>query len=424
MNGHGGVSRDGSSGSPDSCSGGDLDDDDLSVNGCCVSPNINQNIPCIRSGNVIQHYSSGSQGGDADVVLSDNFKQLNMVPYMGHQHVNQQQMKKDEVMQPVKVGAPPPPQYEVSLPPQSIPQRPNPYQQVQYQPPHAYYDMSRDNNGADPPPPQQQQQQQQQHTMYLPTNQQAYVANGHVYPQQPPVHHHQVFSYQGEYQHHYPTMGFPNQPFPHHNYMRTAIARGTESNSDLLKSNTTSELSLSIPSCKETKEDSWKFGGSNKSSSTLNRIDSCLDSGRGSSMGYSSDTFSPLSSASAGSRGSPQSVQDSESTRKIWDDKNIWAAPADSSKLSTWSNNRPSSNGWNFFLDNRLSDPEEQNTSSESVGKCHEGSVLEKQSSYSSMKEWPRSTDSRLNGESQGLLGLFPTGSPATKRPPPGFGLK
>ena len=90
-------------------------------------------------------------------------------------------------------------------------------------------------------------------------------------------------------------------------------------------------LQLSIPSCKDSKEDSWKFGGSNKSSSALNRIDSCLDSGRGSSLGYSSDTFSPLSSASAGSRGSPQSVQDNE-TRKIWDDK-IWAAPAESSKL-------------------------------------------------------------------------------------------
>ena len=87
---------------------------------------------------------------------------------------------------------------------------------------------------------------------------------------------------------------------------------------------------LNIPSTKESKDDSWKFGGSNKSNA-FNRIDSCLDSGRGSSIGYSSDTFSPLSSASAGSRGSPQSVQETD-TRKIWDDK-IWGAPSESSKL-------------------------------------------------------------------------------------------
>jgi hypothetical protein len=275
--------------------------------------------------------------------------------------------------------------------------------------------------------------------MYLQGNQQAYVYSiAQIYqPQRGPMHHHhQVYSYQQEYQQHYPAM-FANQAFPMNYNMRTAIARGVSAdnnNSDLLKSNTTSELSLNIPSCKDSKEDCWKFGGSNKSSSstTLNRIDSCLESsGRSSSMGYSSDTFSPLSNASAGSRGSPQSVQENE-TRKIWDDK-IWAAPAESSKLSTWSNNRPSSNGWhNLFLDNnRLSDPDEQNTSSESNGKCHDhqGSVLEKQSSYSSMKEWPaRSTERGLNGEKspQGLLGLsqglFTSASPSTKRPPPGFG--
>lgn len=87
---------------------------------------------------------------------------------------------------------------------------------------------------------------------------------------------------------------------------------------------------LNIPSTKESKEDSWKFGGSSKSTS-FNRVDSCLDSGRGSSIGYSSDTFSPLSSASAGSRGSPQSVQESD-TRKIWDSK-IWGAPTETTKL-------------------------------------------------------------------------------------------
>lgn len=81
---------------------------------------------------------------------------------------------------------------------------------------------------------------------------------------------------------------------------------------------------------KDSKEDNWKFASKN-SSSSYNRID-CLDSGRGSSIGgYSSETFSPLSNASGGSRGSPQAFSDSDA-RKIWGDDKIWA-PTDSSKL-------------------------------------------------------------------------------------------
>ena len=125
----------------------------------------------------------------------------------------------------MKVAQPP---YEVSLPPQQLQARPNPYQ-VQYQP--AYYDMSREN-----PVPQTQQ------TMYLQSNQQPFVTNGQVY-QQPMQ---QVYSYQQEYQH-YPTM-FASQPFPVNYNMRTAIARGmnSESSGDLLKPNTTNELSVCI----------------------------------------------------------------------------------------------------------------------------------------------------------------------------------
>jgi len=321
------------------------------------------------------------------------------------------------VIQPRDILKVPQPTYEVSMPPQQMPPRPNPYQQVQYQP--AYYDMPRET-----PNPNMQPQQQQQ-TMFLQSNQTPFLSNNQqVYQHQQPMQ--QVYSYQQEYQQqqhqHYPTM-FASQPFPVNYNMRTAIARGLSSKStgDLLKQSTTNELSLNIPSTKESKEDSWKFGGSSKSTS-FNRVDSCLDSGRGSSIGYSSDTFSPLSSASAGSRGSPQSVQESD-TRKIWDSK-IWGAPTETTKLSPWSSSR-ASRGWDNFFDSRLSDHEEQNTSSESVGKCHDhqSSVLDKQSSYSSMKEWPRSGD-RLSNDAQGLLGLFPSGSPATKRPPPGFGLK
>ena len=132
-----------------------------------------------------------------------------------------------------------PPPYEVSLPPQQMQARPNPYQQqhqppVQYQP--AYYDMSRESPA--PPPPQQQTPQ----TMYLQSNQQPFVANGQVYQQQPMQ---QVYSYQQEYQH-YPTM-FASQPFPVNYNMRTAIARGMNAeNTDLLKQNTTNELSVRI----------------------------------------------------------------------------------------------------------------------------------------------------------------------------------
>ena len=151
-------------------------------------------------------------------------------------------------MQPVKVGGPPPP-FEVSMSPQAMSQRPNPYQQMPYQPTHAYYDVSRENNGgsggnggSDP---------SQQHTMYLQTNQQAYVANGHpVYPGQTTLHHHHhhpVYqTYQGDYPHPYQNVGFANQPFAHHYNMRTAIARGMGNNDDLLKSNTTSELSVRL----------------------------------------------------------------------------------------------------------------------------------------------------------------------------------
>jgi hypothetical protein len=416
MNGGLSGSRTGSSSSPDSCSNGDLDDDLDSV--CCNSPGVNGSLSvAIQPGNVMQHYQPShtpvSHPPDTDVVLSDTFKTMNMVPYThpSYPHPAQQQMKKDEVIQPRDVMKVAQPAYEVSLPPQQMQARPNPYQQhqVQYQP--AYYDMPRESPNPQQMPPQAQQ------TMYLQSNQTPFVANGQVYQQQPMQ---QVYSYQQDYQH-YPTM-FASQPFPHAYNMRTAIARGmnSETTGDLLKQSTTNELSLNIPSTKETKDDSWKFG--NGKSNAFNRVDSCLDSGRGSSIGYSSDTFSPLSSASAGSRGSPQSVQESD-TRKIWDDK-IWGAPSETSKLSSWSSGRASS-GWDFFLDNRLSDHEEQNTSSESVGKCHDhqSSVLDKQNSYSSMKEWPRSGDI-LSNDTQGLLGLFPSGSPATKRPPPGVGLK
>lgn len=82
-------------------------------------------------------------------------------------------------------------------------------------------------------------------------------------------------------------------------------------------------MQLNIPPLKDPKEDHWRFTN-NKSFGR--GIDSCIDSGRGSSLG--SDTFSPSSNTSGGSRGSPQSLQESETTRNFWDEKKIWGAPS------------------------------------------------------------------------------------------------
>lgn len=404
INGMYANSRSGSNSSPDSCC--DMEDNMEKVG--AHSPGVTNNLAITipQQGNMsVPHYrpvvtsANMYQGQQQDI--TDSMKQMSLMPF-SPAYQQQISARKEEVLAP-------PPRDMIKVPPtcelisQPVQPRPSPsmFQQIQYQP--TYFDVR---NPATPP-----------ETMYLQNNQHAYMTNASVY-QHPPMPH--IYPYQQEYQQ-YPTM-FSNQQMPSHYMMRTAVARGKGGDhSDLLKP-TSSELSLSIPAVKDSKEDNWKFASKN-SSSSYNRID-CLDSGRGSSIGgYSSETFSPLSNASGGSRGSPQAFSDSDA-RKIWGDDKIWA-PTDSSKLNTWSRGgcKTSSNGWDAIMDlSRLSDPEERNTSSDSVGKSstdHQASPLEDQS-YSSLKDWPRSGD-LINNNNPGLLGLMSPSS--TRRPPPGFNL-
>ncbi|XP_047135628.1 roquin-1 isoform X1 [Hydra vulgaris] len=257
-----------------------------------------------------------------------------------------------------------------------------------------------------------QQQPQQQHfydvrehqihpTIYLQNNQTSFLSNPTMFQQQTAIPQIQacnpIYQYQQDYMQ-YP--GMFSQPFAAHNFTtRTALARGGVSGSSSTLLNTDSELSLNISSLKDSKEE-WKLGGKS-------RIDSFIDSGRGSSLGYSSDTCSPRSSGSSSmSQTSPQSNE------KIWGDSLIWAAPSiDSIKKSntSWS--------WKELKDCRGSDSEDRNLSSESLGKKYD--IDDKK--YSMMKEWSGDLNNNRSNP-QGLLGLL-SGPTTAVRPPPGFKL-
>lgn len=405
MNGMYASSRAGSNSSPDSC-GTDMEDDFM-MEQQKHSPNMNRNLSIsIPQGGQFRPYQSTAQDMNS---VGNSFKNMNIQapfspPVYQSMPSNVQTVKKEEGRDMMKVAS----NFDVSMS-QQVPNRPAPpvYHQVPYV--------------------NQQQQQQQQpffHDMALPTQQSqpmylptmANVPNVYQQPAMPPM-----LSYQDNFQSYGGPINPFNQPFPAANFaMRTATARGgsNEDHNSLLKT-ASNELSLKIPPLKDSKEDNWKF-----SANKTTGFDSCIDSGRGSSIGYSSsDTFSPLSNASGGSRSSPQSMQDTE-TRKIWDDK-IWDENGIWAPSGTWSS-KPTAkpNTWNnFFESSRHSDPEDRNTSNESVGKAVDHQINKPlvNDSYSSYgKDWPTRSADIINNNHQDFLGLL-SPSPTKRAPPPGF---
>lgn len=409
--------------SPDSCSANDLDDDLLE------QQQTSQNINAV----VNRHQQLSIAIPPNQMAIPQQFREhpsqpapMRMPPSMYsemHESVDnrspfspphQQQIKKDEgfprdIMQPKtspdfngaihhQVVARPPPavlyQYYVTNP---NPNHPHPMvappQYCNASPSHAA--------------------QHQPSQMYLSNNQHAFMSGGqHLVQQQHPAGsnysdfpQHQ-FNYNGGNHHQFgfPSMAVVARDCGSETSVRSPsdfiISKNEQSNA----SRESNPLNKNLLTMKEKSEDIWTFNGNDNNTtskvSPFARVDSWKDSGRGSSLGYLSDTLSPLSSSSSGSSSYP--IEDEESPRSFLQDSKIWSAP-------TWSHGstKSSSHGWEALIDSsRLSDGEERNNSSESIGKSSDRQVSPLMGIIPNMRDW------NLNNASD---------VKAHKKPPPGF---